>query len=56
MSVERLIAEARTRMGTTREQRLRQAQERSVAFNKRLAHEFKEQEVTRELLAKTCTL
>lgn len=43
-------------MGITCEQRLREAHERSVAFNKRLAHELKEQEVTHELLAKTCNL
>ncbi len=56
MSLDRLVAEARNRMGADREDRLRQARERSDAFNKRLAHEFKTQEVTRELLAKTCSL
>lgn len=56
MSLERLVAEARGRMGENREERLRQTRERSDAFNKRLAHEFKTQEVTRELLAKTCSL
>lgn len=56
MSLDRLVAEARNRMGADREERLRQTRERSDAFNKRLAHEFKTQEVTRELLAKTCSL
>ncbi|MCE1004976.1 hypothetical protein [Pseudomonas sp. NMI1173_11] len=56
MSLDRLVTEARNRMGADREDRLRQARERSDAFNKRLAHEFKTQEVTRELLAKTCSL
>lgn len=56
MSLERLVADARNRMGANREERLRDARERAVAFNKRLANDFSAQEVTRELLAKTCSL
>lgn len=56
MSLDRLVAEARNRMGASREDRLRTTRERSVAFNKRVAHEFNAQEVSRELLAKTCSL
>lgn len=56
MSLDRLVAEARNRMGANREERLRLTRERSVAFNKRLANEFTAQEVTRDLLSKTCSL
>ena len=56
MSLERLVEEVRNRMGATREVRLEAARKRSDDFNERLARDFAKQEVTRELLAKTCSL
>jgi len=56
MSLDRLVAETRARIGASREDRLRTTRERSVAFNKRVSHEFTAQEVSRDLLAKTCSL
>ncbi|MHC8378507.1 hypothetical protein ACYZT3_21645 [Pseudomonas sp. MDT1-16] len=56
MSLERLFEEARNRMGPSREERLKDARARSEEFNRRAAKDFAAQQVTRELLAKTCSL
>jgi hypothetical protein len=56
MSLDRLVAETRARLGANREERLRTTRERSAAFNKRAAYQFNAQEVSRDLLAKTCSL
>ncbi|HBO4309876.1 TPA: hypothetical protein L4V00_000187 [Pseudomonas aeruginosa] len=56
MSLDRLFEEARARMGATREERLERARARTEELNKELARQFSAQAVSKDLLAKTCSL
>lgn len=56
MSVEDLYEKARLLQGATPEERLRKARARTFVMTRILAKQAKAQEVTPEMLQRTCTL
>lgn len=56
MSLEDLFEKARLGLGATKEERLRKSRARTILLNRILAKQFKDQEVTEELLNEKCTL
>lgn len=56
MSLERLVKEARERMGETAEIRLQQSRKRSEDFNRKFDSELKSQDLTKDLLNKVIDL
>jgi hypothetical protein len=56
MNLEDLFEKARLSLGATKEERLRKSRARTILLNRILAKQFKDQEVTEELLNKKCNI
>lgn len=56
MSIEKLVAVARLKMGATKKIRLAVHAERSRLFDIQAINDFNSQQLTPELLSKRCTL